>query len=323
MKKGILKDLFVVLAGYFVFAYLISSNWGTFKYLPTFVVIGALGVFFILGGLLHNKKTKVGVIVAIVTPHMIADLFYVLGLQFKNSFFIELFRQVVPHVQSSMKLVEQIGLRDTLPSTRIAIATIMMIPLSYLAMVLGSKLRVSIKSSGKWVYNNILVWVVHFILFVVFTNVVTTFPSILKDEKTALMFAFLSTSILFVVYFFTGRGCLTIKNPIGQFTSMISVTATSLMLYIGTLLLFMNSGIFERYILPVATSFIGIICKKIGIMTGASAEIISRYGILATILMILAPVIIVYIGKVASLPDEKEVKEPLEGLNQEKIVSEN
>ena len=63
-------------------------------------------------------------------------------------------------------------------------------------------------------------------------------------------------------------------------------------------------GIYERYILPVATSFIGVMCKEIGQATGETAKVISQYGITASLIMSIVPSVLIFVGKLASMLEE-------------------
>lgn len=302
MDKTFWKSLFVVLGGYGVCVYLILNNWNTYKYMPAIVLIGFLSVFFVLGSLLHKRMHQGAVLIGVFLPHIIGDFIYVCALNMKDQVLIKVFREMVPHVYMGADLVPF----DVLPSTKLIIMTAVVIPLSFGAVVLGSHWRKSNSTISKWSYNSILVWAVHFVVFVTLTNVATVYPRIFTEQKEMMIFAMGATILLFVAYFFAGRACHTLKNPIAQITSMLSVSATGACLYIGTLLLIGDAGVFERYILPVATSFIGIMCKQIGVMTGATAKVISQYGIIATFLMLVAPLILFYVGKLASISEEKE-----------------
>ncbi|MGL4799816.1 MAG: hypothetical protein ACRCWY_10555 [Cellulosilyticaceae bacterium] len=314
MNKEFWKSLLAVVGGYVLFTWLITDNWGTYKYMPLLVLIGSLGTFFFIGSLLHKKVNLVGTAIGIFLPHIIGDIIYIVGINQQSEACIKLFRQIVPHVYMSRSFLDFAQLQ---PSTKIIIMTLIIIPLSIGAVILGSKGREAVRTSGKWFFNNTLVWATHFFMFLVLTNLATKNPKIFSDQQAMMVFAILATLVIFIGYFFTGRACHTIKNVVGQVTSMISVTLTGLILYVGMLFVMVDAGIFERYILPVATSFIGIMCKELAIMTGATAKLISQYGFLATGIMLIVPVVLLCVGKFVSQSEAKLSTEGVEASSQE------
>lgn len=305
MHKTFWKQLAVMIVGYLIYAYLIASNWGTFKYLSIFVLLGAFITYFLLGAWTAKAHFDVTAVLGIVLPYGLATTFYYMGLAEKSETYIRLFRALTPQVYGSTDFLEPFIPVTMLPSNKYLILTVIIIPLAYASYWLGGYCKRSEKSAVKWLYNNLLVWGIHYFLFVALTNIMTSYPKILTDERARILFAFIGTVILFGAYFLAGRICRTLPGKVGQITSVLSVTVTSVILYIGMLFLVVEGGVFERYMLPVATSFFGILCRQIGLWTGATAKVISQYGFIATLIMILIPTVMIVVGKYASLSDEE------------------
>lgn len=275
------------------------------SFAPTLLVVGTLSMYLMIGFMQKDDGIWGGRL-AVILPYIIGGIIYGIGRVGKNTELIALFRKIVPQVYQPLNkislAIDQSVSRDIL----IVLLSIGFIVLGIVMLELGQRIKASDKNVAKFTYNLVLVWGIHFYLFLGTYAVLLLNPKFMSDSRLNILFAVGMTCVLFIVYFFAGRACRTISNKILQFLSCSSVSITGLMMYGLGLFLIWNIGIYERYMLPIATSFIGTICKAIGVATGAEAATVSRYGVLASVMMILIPVLLIFMGKVASIPEKSK-----------------
>ncbi|MGL4363369.1 MAG: hypothetical protein ACRCSG_08930 [Cellulosilyticaceae bacterium] len=307
MNRNFWITLIGILLPYSIFAYLMAWNWDSMRYFPIVMVIASLCLFFIVGTMLNKKINILASFIAVILPNIIADTCYFIALQTQNTRYIEYTRSIVPHTYGSISLWSGVA-----PSTRFIIMTVIITILSVSAVLIGAYISEKRNTLVNWSYNNVIAWFGHFILFTILISIVSKFPLVMFQEKEKLILTFGVTALIFVVYLFIGRFCRNIKNPIIHLTSMMSVTVTALIYYIMIFVVPNSSSRFEYYILPVANSFFGVMCQKLGEAMGNIATKYSQFGFLATAIMIFIPVILMYIGNKASISEENKVENKIE-----------
>lgn len=306
MKKNFIVSLMISLGVYTLFSILVGMNAGTVKYMAPMMVLASLAVSFIIGGLISKHVHQVAILIAVGLPYAVGAVFYSLGRIFTSHQLIAVYRQFLPQVYFNADSIAKLLPSGTGREIVVGVGIVVTMILSYLCVQAGIKLKQTQKTWGKFIYNVVLVWGVQFCLFTAYEILVSAVPRILVDEQVKFYFAFIGTIIIFMIYFFVGRSCLTIKNQLLQVVSMMSASVTSFVIYalaIGLGVPFgmwMEIGIYERYVLPIGTSFFGVICEAIGKMTGAMGGDVRNYGMFATCLLVMIPTLLIYMGKYAS-----------------------
>lgn len=310
-NRNNISNFCIGVLAYLIFILLAYLNFKLFSFVPVLLIIGVLGNYFILGAIL-NEKGIWGGRIAIISTYAVGGIIYTMGRLFINTELIAAFRRLVPQVYHSVGILEQWTYEKVSRDTLIAIFMIVFLILSLLVLEFGKKIKVSTKELGTFTYNIVLVWMVHFYLFMLTHSIVSKFTSLMNDNKQSLIFGAIMTIILFVTYFFLGKECRTLKSKVLQCISSSTITLTAIILYVLGLVFIVDIGVYERYMLPVATSYIGTLCKSLGIMTGANGKVIAQYGFLATSIMIIIPTLMITVGKFSSLSNnEKEVEETI------------
>lgn len=296
---------------YLIFILLAYLNFKIFSFIPILLIIGVLGNYFVLGAIL-NEKGIWGGRIAIISTYAVGGITYIMGRILINTELIATFRRLIPQVYHSVGILEQWTYERVSRDTLIAICMIVFLILSLCILEFGKRIRVSTKEYSSFTYNIILVWMVHFYLFMLTHGIVSKYTSLMNDSKQSLIFGAIMTIILFVTYFFLGKECRTLESKMLQCISSSVITLTAIILYILGLVYIVDIGIYERYMLPVATSYIGSLCRALGIVTGANVKVIAQYGFLATSIMISIPTLMIIVGKFSSLSnDEKEVEKAI------------
>lgn len=310
-NKNNISNFCIGVLAYLIFILLAYLNFKLFSFVPVLLIIGVLGNYFILGAIL-NEKGIWGGRIAIISTYAVGGIIYTMGRLFINTELIATFRRLVPQVYHSVGILEQWTYEKVSRDTLIAIFMIVFLILSLLVLEFGKKIKVSTKEPSAFTYNIVLVWMVHFYLFMLTHSIVSKFTSLMNDNKQSLIFGAIMTIILFVTYFFLGKECRTLKSKVLQCISSFTITLTAIILYVLGLVFIVDIGVYERYMLPVATSYIGTLCRSLGIMTGANGKVIAQYGFLATSIMIIIPTLMITVGKFSSLSNnEKEVEETI------------
>lgn len=310
-NKNNISNFCIGVLAYLIFILLAYLNFKLFSFVPVLLIIGVLGNYFILGAIL-NEKGIWGGRIAIISTYAVGGIIYTMGRLFINTELIATFRRLVPQVYHSVGILEQWTYEKVSRDTLIAIFMIVFLILSLLVLEFGKKIKVSTKEPSAFTYNIVLVWMVHFYLFMLTHTIVSKFTSLMNDNKQSLIFGAIMTIILFVTYFFLGKECRTLKSKVLQCISSSTITLTAIILYVLGLVFIVDIGVYERYMLPVATSYIGTLCRSLGIMTGANGKVIAQYGFLATSIMIIIPTLMITVGKFSSLSNnEKEVEETI------------
>ena len=291
------------LGAYLLLILLVRYNIELFKFTPVLLVVGAL-VMYMMIGLIQRSEDKWGGRIAVVLPYILSGGMYIVARIGQNTELIALFRNIVPQVYQPLNKITKMMHQEISRDGMVAILMIVFVVLALFMLEIGRRIGNGESNMAKFFYNNVLVWGMHFYLFLVIHALILAHPVFMSNHKMRNLFAVGTTLIIFIVYFLVGRACKTIRQQLVQFLSCMSVSLTALMMYgLGNLLVW-DIGIYERYILPVAASFIGTMCKGLGNATGAAGIVISQYGVVATLIMISVPTILIFVGKLASIPEE-------------------
>lgn len=307
-NKNMWMNVGIAVGAYLLLILLARYNVELFKFAPMILVIGALAMYMMIG-FMQRKEDKWGGRIAVILPYIISGVIYTVARIGQNTELIALFRKIVPQVYQPLNkitfLMDQQLSRD-------ALTGILLIVFAVLALVmleLGRRMSISESNVAKFFYNAVLVWGVHFCLFLMIHGLIAGNPAFMNDEKMKNLFAVGVTLAIFFVYFLVGRACKTISQQVVQFLSCASISLSAFIMYgLGQMLVW-DIGIYERYILPVATSFIGTMCRALGVATGATGTVISQYGVVASFIMIIVPTILIFVGKLASIPEEMSEEE--------------
>ena len=289
---------------YLIFILLAYLNFQLFSFSPVLLIIGALGSYFILGAFL-DKKGIWGGRIAIVSTYIVGGIIYTIGRVIINTTLIATFRRMIPQVYHLVGATGQWASQSVSRDIRIALAMIIFLILSLLALEFGQRVKESTKELSSFAYNSILVWMGHFYLFMLTHAIVSKYTNLMNDEKQRLIFGAIMTIILFVSYFFLGKACRTLKSKVLQCLSSSTITLTAIILYVLGLVFVLDIGIYERYILPIATSYIGTLCRALGIAVGANGKVIAQYGFLASSIMIIIPTLMITVGKLSSISNDE------------------
>ncbi|MDA3734165.1 hypothetical protein PBV87_22080 [Niameybacter massiliensis] len=293
---GALTYLLLILLAYF--------NFELFKFAPILIVLGTCGTYLLLGCLL-DKKGIWGSRIAIFLTYIGAGIIYAVGRGIQSTELITVFRRMVPQVYHSIgKLGGAIGVeisRDV--DVAIGLAVLLIVALGMLE--LGRIIRGSKGQAWGVCYNLILTGTGYFYLFMITHIIVMAFPTLMNDSKQKMIFGAIMTIVIFVTCFFLGKLCRTLQSRVLQCLSSCGITVMLFVLYGLGVFLIWDIGIYERYMLPVATSYIGTLCRSLGVVLGAKAQVISQYGVVASSLMILAPTLLIIAGKFSSLDKTK------------------
>lgn len=305
-NKSIGINFGIGIGAYLLLILLATQNTELLKFAPTLIVVGTVCMYLMIGFMQQGCEIWGGRI-AVILPYIVGSIVYGVARIGKDQELIALFRRIMPQVYQPLDklslILDQKLSRDVLT----IILSIIMLVMGLAMLEVGRKIKLSDKNIHKFIYNTAVVWGVHFYLFLGVFAVVKKNPYFLNDNRLKTLFAVGITLVLFIVYFLTGRACRTINQKVIQFLSCASVSVTALMMYGFGVLLVWDIGIYERYILPVATSFIGTMCKAIGIATGAKGLVISQYGLTASMIMILIPAVLIFVGKLTSIADNSKI----------------
>lgn len=307
-NRNNISNFCIGVLAYLIFILLAYLNFKLFSFVPVLLIIGILGNYFILGAIL-NEKGIWGGRIAIISTYAVGGIIYTVGRLLINTELIATFRRLIPQVYHSVGILEQWTYGKITRDTLIAVFMVVFLILSLLVLEFGKRVKISTKERSGFTYNVVLVWMVHFYLFMPIHIIVSKFTSLMNDTKQSLIFGAIMTIILFVTYFFLGKESRTLKSKVLQCLSSSTITLTAIILYVLGLLFIVDIGVYERYMLPVVTSYIGTLCRSLGIMTGANVKVVSQYGFLATSIMIIVPTLMITVGKFTSLSSsEKEVE---------------
>ena len=305
-NKSIGVNFGIGIGAYLLLILLAKQNTELLKFSPTLIVVGIVCIYLMIG-FMQQEDGIWGGRIAVILPYIIGSIVYCAARISKNQELIALFRKILPQVYQPLdKLILALDQRLSRDVLTIILGIIMLV-IGLAMLEIGRKIKSSNKTIYKFIYNTAVVWGVHFYLFLGVFAVVKKNPYFLTDNRLKTLFAVGMTLVLFIVYFLTGRACRTINQKVLQFLSCVSISVTALMMYGFGMLLVWDIGIYERYILPVATSFIGTICKAIGVATGAKGLVISQYGLAASMIMILMPTVLIFVGKLTSIGDESKI----------------
>lgn len=288
---------------YLLLILLVRQNVELFSYTPELLVLGTLAMYMIIGFMQRHGDKRAGRI-AVILPYGVGVTMYAVARILKSADLMALFKKIVPQIYQPLNKISI--LMDQEISRDIIVAVLMMgfVVVSMLTLEIGRSMAASESSVMKFCYNIVLVWGVHFYLFMGAYAFAAMNPAFMSDIKMKNLFAVGMTLAIFLVYFLVGRACRNISLQIVQFLSCISISVSAMIMYVLGMLFIWDIGIYERYILPVATSFIGVMCKEIGQATGETAKVISQYGITASLIMSIVPSVLIFVGKLASMLEE-------------------
>lgn len=321
MNKVVGRNVSVILGGYILLA--LVANYGSgvvIEHMPSVLLFGALATVVMMGYLCstQNKKWLDGIVIAL--PYVMGMMIYGIARVFSQSDLIKMYRMIVPYSYTQVDLVGKMTFgifsRDIVTVLTLVLSGF----LSYGALRLGMKLRQSEKIFSKIIYNNILIWGIHFYVVTLLGQIVLDNPTLLTNDKMRMISGAVVTVIIFVIYFGIGKLSKSLNNAGLQIVSSCSVSLTALGMYIASLLLLYPSGRYEIFILPIAQSFFGVIGKAAALQLGAEATYISQYGIIVSIVLMLMPIVLVYVGHSASR-QVVDLKGAAEGENNGEVLS--
>ncbi|MGL4345212.1 MAG: hypothetical protein ACRCTE_08450 [Cellulosilyticaceae bacterium] len=322
MKKDSIRNVSIILVAYILLVGVTNSASSILvEFMPTVLLFGTLITSVITGYLMRPQGRRGFELVAIIIPYLLGVGVYGIARILKSAEWIALYRKMMPHCYAQVSLLNKITFERLPKDMQVILAVALIAMLSYVCMRLGMKLQRSQKTVCKLIYNNILLWGIHFYMFAILGGLVTLMPRMLTDDGVRITSGAVVTVVIFVVYFVIGKYSKTFENIGMQMLSCCSVTLTATVMYVASLLLVYPSGRYEIFIIPVAQSFFGVMGKELAMVLGQSADYISQYGYVVSVLLLLVPMVLVCIGNVTSRPTLVLQDENEEVSNGEEVLS--
>lgn len=306
MKKPVLQNAVVILGGYSAFALVVNMTSGVVvQYMPSVLLFALLATAMFMGyrGNSDNKKWIDGLFVAI--PYLLGMGCYMVARMLQNGDWIKSYRMIVPAAYAQLDLMKKLTFGALGQDLLVGLTLFLAAVLTYVGIRVGMCVKTGETIAKKLVYNNVLLWGIHFYMMALLGQVIISNPKLQMDDTQRMVSGAIVTVMIFVVYFFIGKWSKAFTSMGLQLVSCMSVTLTALGMYVASLFLIYPSGRYEVYILPVAHSFFGVIGKELALLLGAKAEFISQYGMVVSLLLILMPMVLVCVGNRAARTQEK------------------
>lgn len=297
MKKPAVRNAVILLGGYLLFTLVANvASDVVVQYMPRVLLVGLLTTAMIMGYSISKANKKWLDLLCVGVPYILGIGCYGVARVLQSSELIKVYRMMVPAAYAQLDLVDQLTLgilqRDLLVVITLFIGCIV----TYGAVRFGMFISSGETTSKKLVYNNVLLWGVHFYMMALLGQLVLQNPQFQIDNKVRMISGAIVTGVIFVVYFLVGKYSKNFERRWLQIASFMSVTLTTLVMYVACLFTIYPSGRYEVYILPVAQSFFGVMGKALAQQLGAKAEFISQYGILVSVMLMIIPIILVFLG---------------------------
>ncbi|MGL4738385.1 MAG: hypothetical protein ACRCW2_13120 [Cellulosilyticaceae bacterium] len=297
MKKPAVGNAVILLGGYLVFTLVANVAAGVLvQYMPMVLLFGLLTSAMIMGYGVSKESKKWLDILFVGIPYVLGMVCYGCARLLQNGDLIKVYRTIVPAVYAQIDLMNQITFGMIQRDVLVVVTLLMVATLTYGAVRFGMWVKTAETTNKKLIYNNVLVWGVHFYMMALLGQLVLQNPQLQMDNKLRMISGGIVTLVIFIVYFVIGKYSKNLEHGWLQVMSYLSVTLTAVGMYIASLLLIYPSGRYEVYVLPVAQSFFGVIGKALATALGEKAEFISQYGIVVSILLMLLPGLLVFIG---------------------------
>lgn len=232
---------------YLLLILLVRQNVELFSYTPELLVLGTLAMYMMIGFMQRHGDKWAGRI-AVILPYGVGATMYAVARILKSADLMALFKKIVPQIYQPLNKISLLMDQEISRDIIVAVLLIGFVVVSILALEIGRSMAASESSVVKFCYNIVLVWGVHFYLFMGAYAFAAMNPAFMSDIKMKNLFAVGMTLVIFLVYFLVGRACRNISLQIVQFLSCISVSVSAMIMYALGMLFIWDIGIYERYI---------------------------------------------------------------------------